>query len=94
MKGYSKEIRERAIQMHKDGCWLKDISKELGPARRTISNWIYGIEGRIYSDPADLIRVPSEVLAERAYRRSLEPRDITAALFGDPLPGYSALERR
>lgn len=38
---------------------------------------------------------PSEkLIADRDYRLSLPPRDLTAALLGDPPPGYSALERR
>jgi hypothetical protein len=38
--------------------------------------------------------VPPERESERRFRQSLSPRDLTAATFGDPLPGYSALERR
>lgn len=41
--------------------------------------------------PSD--KAPAEVLAERATRRALSPRDLTAAVFGDPLPGRSALDR-
>lgn len=37
--------------------------------------------------------VPSAVLAEREHRINLEYRSITAAVFGDPPIGYSALER-
>ena len=33
-------------------------------------------------------------LADRDRRAQLEPRDLTAAFFGDPLPGMSALDRR
>ena len=33
-------------------------------------------------------------LAERDARRHLSPRDLTAALLGDPLPGRSALDMR
>lgn len=39
-------------------------------------------------------RPAQDVLAERDYRAGLTPRDLSAALMGDPLPGYSALERR
>jgi len=37
-------------------------------------------------------RVPDSVLADREHRRGLAPRDLTASLCGDPLPGYSALD--
>ena len=33
-------------------------------------------------------------LADRDRRAELEPRDLTAWFFGDPLPGMSALDRR
>jgi len=39
-------------------------------------------------------RPPAELIADRDYRSGLPPRDLSAAFFGDPLPGYSALERR
>lgn len=32
--------------------------------------------------------------ADRDRRAALPPRSLTAAIFGDPLPGYSALELR
>jgi hypothetical protein len=37
--------------------------------------------------------IPPGVLIERDRARDLEPRSLTAALMGDPLPGRSALER-
>jgi hypothetical protein len=38
---------------------------------------------------------PSEgALAERDARLAVAPRDLTAALLGDPKPGFSALDRR
>lgn len=39
-------------------------------------------------------RPPDELLTERQHRSDLKPRDLTAAFFGDPLPGYSALDRK
>jgi hypothetical protein len=39
-------------------------------------------------------RPSDNVLSERARRSAIMPRDLTAAFFGDPLPGYSALDRR
>jgi len=39
-------------------------------------------------------KVPDTVLSERNTRISLQHRDLTAAFFGDPLPGCSALDRR
>lgn len=39
-------------------------------------------------------RPPQFVIAERDERSALTPRNLTAAFFGDPLPGHSALDRR
>jgi hypothetical protein len=39
-------------------------------------------------------RVPDAVIAERDTRYRASHRDLTAALFGDPLPGHSALDRK
>lgn len=38
--------------------------------------------------------VPDSALREWRVRLSINPRNLTAAICGDPLPGYSALERR
>lgn len=40
------------------------------------------------------IDIPPSVLEERDRRGLLEHSSITASFFGDPLPGYSALDRR
>jgi hypothetical protein len=50
-------------------------------------------------EPAHLVLSPSVrpcplALADRDRRAELEPRDLTAWFFGDPLPGMSALDRR
>jgi hypothetical protein len=45
----------------------------------------------IAANPRD---VPDDVLAERDRRALLEHDTVTAAFCGDPLPGYSARERR
>lgn len=37
--------------------------------------------------------IPDDVLAERAKRIELEHTSVTAALMGDPLPGFSALDK-
>ena len=39
------------------------------------------------------IKIPAHVLLERERRRSLEHASVGAFLCGDPLPGYSALDR-
>lgn len=39
-------------------------------------------------------RVNDDILRARDRRLKIKPRDLTAYICGDPLPGYSALERR
>jgi len=56
-------------------------------------------EGARGCEPAHLMLSPSVrpcplALADRDRRAELEPRDLTAWFFGDPLPGMSALDRR
>jgi hypothetical protein len=53
-----------------------------------------GVQHYAHDDRATAVDVPSEVIADRDRRMSLGPRSIVAAIAGDPLPGYSALERR
>lgn len=43
---------------------------------------------------AERVEIPESCLEERDRRLNIPHRDITAAFMGDPLPGYSALERR
>lgn len=38
--------------------------------------------------------VCEKALADRDVRKYIAPRDLSAAFFGDPLPGYSALDKR
>lgn len=39
-------------------------------------------------------QVPAEVKSECELRRQLKHHSVTAEFFGDPLPGYSALDRK
>jgi len=50
------------------------------------------VERRLLEPPP--IKVPPDRIADRDHRRALSPASITAALFGDPLPGRSALDLR
>lgn len=52
------------------------------------------LQGKDVSEITRFTRPDPETLAERDWCLSRGPRDLTAALLGDPLPGRSALERR
>jgi hypothetical protein len=47
---------------------------------------------RTHQDKAVVLVVPRKVLDERRERLGMPPRNLTAALMGDPPPGYSALD--
>jgi len=51
---------------------------------------------RVHSNGWDKVasRPSDDLIKERDARWALQPRDLTAAFFGDPPVGYSALERR
>ncbi len=49
----------------------------------------FGLIGR----PEEATRVPERTKQEWVKRIGLKPRDLTAEICGDPLPGYSALDR-
>jgi hypothetical protein len=51
-------------------------------------------EAKVLGRPPGSVRVDPMLLQEREQRCALRPRDLTAALMGDPPVGYSALERR
>jgi hypothetical protein len=63
---------------------LARVDLDHGPNPRTVA----GI-GEVPS-----ITVPETVMEERHRRMAVSPRSFTAAWQGDPLPGYSALDKR
>lgn len=64
----------------------KSMHRSRGCSHLAVTAKIHRVEDKIVAPP--------EVIAEHTRRSSLRPRDLTAFLLGDPLPGYSALERR
>ena len=62
-------------------------------SREAVSEACKGLERLVVQDVQPMI-APAHVLAERDARLALHPRDITAAIAGDPLPGNSALDRK
>lgn len=45
-------------------------------------------------DGSDKANIPEQTVSEWRSRRALSPSSLTAHFCGDPLPGYSALDRR
>ncbi len=67
---------------------------EIKRQRRTRrSRWKVSEAFLILGRPLPTIEVPEAVWAEREKRLKVLPTSITAIICGDPLPGYSALDK-
>jgi transposase len=81
----------------RDECKLgwSEIAKRLGRASGTChSKYTYVKNGASKNKVARPEPVSAESHREWLRRMSLSPANLTAALLGDPLPGYSALDKR
>lgn len=93
---------DERTQMHalrEQGFKLTDIAKHFGVSYDSCRSKLRHDRERSagYRNATETQRVfeiPDEVWADRDRRLGLTPRDLSATLCGDPLPGYSALERR
>lgn len=84
-----------ARRLYKELGTYSAVARRMGRSASTVNEQINGLRGnRVLRGKAAPENIPSDVLADRNRRADLAPRSLTAAFFGDPLPGYSALERR
>lgn len=103
LRRWGKKEIETAQQMRGDGecgCTLEEIATHL---HRPISS-VHEMLGRLKKDEAAVIEkapeiptstydpIPGWVLEDRERRYEIAPRNLTAMVMGDPLPGYSGLE--
>jgi hypothetical protein len=79
--------------LRREGKTLGGIARHLGRDRETIRDACKGLARMIVHD-APVVVAPDHVLAERDRTLARAPRDLTAAIAGDPLPGRSALDRK
>jgi hypothetical protein len=89
------EDRDVMRMSYSDFQLIHDRTKRAIESRREYINNGYRTKSLKLGDivkPAE--RPPPAVLAERDHRMAIAPRDTTAAILGDPLPGRSALDRR
>ena len=89
----------RAWRMWERGFTYADIALVLGRKAKSVEAKIhyerYRGERRIHLENAGASRAPDFVLADRERRQEAKARrDTTAVFFGDPPPGYSALDKR
>ncbi len=82
------KLRIYALRFSKDDKATRRIN------RRKFKNSILRTMRTWKEQPTKAFAPCEMALADRAHRAALQPRSVTAALCGDPLPGYSALERR
>jgi hypothetical protein len=75
--------------MRRQGKTIEEIARGLGRSRDAIREACRGFARIVHS-----VAVPDHVLAEREQCLARPPRDLTAAIAGDPLPGRSALDRK
>lgn len=88
---------EQARQLYGDGMRIRAISRKLGCGENAVADALFGAPvpvTRSSIHPTQFVRIPDEAIAERDHRMTLEQQSLTALLMGDPLPGYSALDRR
>ncbi|HKY85187.1 MAG TPA: hypothetical protein VJL90_00340 [Pseudorhodoplanes sp.] len=76
--------------MRREGKTIQQIALQMNRSRALVGDACRGYARLVQQAP--VVNVPESVLAERAARLALSPRDLTAAIAGDPLPGMSALE--
>ena len=88
----SDEIRTARL-LRREGETFGQIARRLGCSRETIRKACKGL-ARIVIHGVQAVVVPDHVLAEREQRLARQPRDLIAAIVGDPLPGSSALDRK
>jgi hypothetical protein len=79
--------------MRREGKTIAYIARRMNRSRGLIGEIVHGY-ARVVQHEVQVVQIPASVLADRDARLALSPRDLTAAIAGDPLPGMSALERK
>lgn len=98
-RAFTQDDLARARALYGEMKNYKAVARVMDRSPSVIRDWLIGARGarRVKKDKrpsSATVHIPSHVLADRDRRMALQPRDITAAFFGDPLPGESYLERR
>jgi DNA-binding CsgD family transcriptional regulator len=82
---------QTARLMRREGKTIAWIARKLKRSRAAIGD---ACRGAAHINDVHVVAVPAHVLAERDARLALDPRNLTAAFAGDPLPGRSALDKK
>lgn len=90
---WSDEDEKLCRAMIDAGMTSEEAGLAVGRTARAVRNKMCSPKAtKVHSKSA--VQPSSECLLERDRRRYASPRDLTAALMGDPPVGFSALERR
>lgn len=99
----TEEQLAKAMRLRGDGMGYYAIAAALKVSRSTIRYWFEKPDRVLKRGPRMQRRseiegqnrpeITPEALEDRDRRYATAPRDLTALLQGDPLPGYSALDR-
>lgn len=92
---HTTETREHALTIYRETNSALTAARAVGVHRDTILRWAdnYGA-ARYQPEAITPIHIPLDVMAERDERLAEQPRDLTAAFFGDPPLRYSALGKK
>jgi hypothetical protein len=91
---WTAEQLEAARSLSARGFTYAEIGKKIGRSAKAVNSKMrFRYVGPVVHE-VERVRIPEFVLMERDVRLSNSPRSLTAELLGDPLPGYSALDRR
>ena len=87
-----------AGRMHSNGTGLQAIANKLGVKRSVVRSRFRREESYQEGRAMKIMASPRPEISEAELREwnarlSARPRDLTAAIMGDPLSGFSALER-
>lgn len=99
---WTPEKRMLAYEMAAAGAYIYEISKAVGISMSSVQTALNGIprgprsnvqERRDYA--CATTKAPESVLADRSRRLEAQSKqNYTSSFFGDPPPGYSALDKR
>lgn len=88
------QVRHKIVYESMTGERREQIRERVNASRRAVAAGIARTIPRDASRSQIFEPCPAAVFAERARRQSAEHPNYTAEFFGDPKPGFSALDRK
>lgn len=88
------ELTKRAQELREQGMTLTKIALTMGAPEATVRHWIHAREREAGKEGKYKSREFYVIVEQLLREIPLDTRDLTCRLFGDPLPGRSALDMR